>query len=77
MRGPDDTREGAAARHVLSWLPTKIAACYPAPYLAARDEAEALGRAPEPTGHAVELDMERELPAAADALRAARKWRHA
>jgi sulfide:quinone oxidoreductase len=77
MRGPDDTRDGAAARHALFWPPTKIAGRYLAPYLAARDEAEALGRAPEPTGHAVELDMERELPAAADALRAARKRRHA
>jgi sulfide:quinone oxidoreductase len=73
MRGPDDTGEGAAARHALFWPPTKIAGRYLAPYLAARDEAEALGRAPEPPGHAVQLDLEREVPAAADALRAARR----
>jgi sulfide:quinone oxidoreductase len=73
MRGPDDTSEGAAARHALFWPPTKIAGRYLAPYLAARDEAEALGRTPEPPGQAVQLDLEREVPAAADALRAARK----
>jgi len=73
MRGPDDTHESAAARHALFWPPTKIAGRYLAPYLAARDEAEALGRAPQPSGHAVQLDLERELPAAADALRSARR----
>jgi sulfide:quinone oxidoreductase len=73
MRGPDDTGEGAAARHALFWPPTKIAGRYLAPYLAARDEAEALGRAPEPSGQAVQLDLERDVPAAADALRAARR----
>lgn len=73
MRGPDDTGEAAVARHALFWPPTKIAGRYLAPYLAARDEAEMLGRAPEPGGHAVLLDLERELPAAADALRAARR----
>ncbi|HEX2103833.1 MAG TPA: hypothetical protein VHF51_09290 [Solirubrobacteraceae bacterium] len=73
MRGPRDTDEGAAARHALFWPPTKIAGRYLAPYLAARDEAQALGRAPEPAGHAVQLDVEREVPAAADALRAARE----
>jgi sulfide:quinone oxidoreductase len=73
MRGPDDTGEAAAARHALFWPPTKIAGRYLAPYLAARDEAEMLGRAPEPAGHAVQLDLEREVPAAADALRAARR----
>jgi sulfide:quinone oxidoreductase len=74
MRGPRDTDdEGAAERHALFWPPTKIAGRYLAPYLAARDEAEALGRAPEPPGHAVQLDLEREVPAAADALRAARR----
>jgi sulfide:quinone oxidoreductase len=73
MRGPGDTGEGAVARHALFWPPTKIAGRYLAPYLAARDEAEMLGRAPEPAGHAVQLDLEREVPAAADALRAARR----
>jgi sulfide:quinone oxidoreductase len=73
MRGPNETDEGAAERHALFWPPTKIAGRYLAPYLAARDEAEALGRAPEPPGQAVDLDLEREVPAAADALRAARR----
>jgi sulfide:quinone oxidoreductase len=73
MRGPDETDEGAAARHALFWPPTKIAGRYLAPYLAERDEAEALGRVPEPAGHAVQLDLERDVPAAADALRAARR----
>jgi sulfide:quinone oxidoreductase len=73
MRGPDDTDEGTAARHALFWPPTKIAGRYLAPYLMARDEAAALGRTAEPDGHAVQLDLERELPAAADALQAARK----
>jgi sulfide:quinone oxidoreductase len=73
MRGPDDADEGAAARHALFWPPTKIAGRYLAPYLAARDEAEALGRTPEPPGHAVQLDLEHDVPAAADALRAARR----
>jgi sulfide:quinone oxidoreductase len=73
MRGPDETDEGAAARHALFWPPTKIAGRYLAPYLAARDEAEALGHTPEPAGQAVQLDLERDVPAAADALRAARR----
>jgi sulfide:quinone oxidoreductase len=73
MRGPDDTGEGAAARHALFWPPTKIAGRYLAPYLAARDEAEALGRTPAPAGHAVQLDLQRDVPAAADALRAGRR----
>jgi sulfide:quinone oxidoreductase len=71
MRGPDDTDEGATERRALFWPPTKIAGRYLAPYLAQRDEAEALGRAPDPPGHAVQLDLERDVPAAADALRAA------
>jgi sulfide:quinone oxidoreductase len=73
MRGPSDTDEGAAARHALFWPPTKIAGRYLAPYLAARDEAGALGRVPEPAGQDVQLDLERDVPAAADALRAARR----
>jgi sulfide:quinone oxidoreductase len=73
MRGPDDLGEGETERHALFWPPTKIAGRYLAPYLAARDEAEALGRTPEPPGAGVLLDLEREVPAAADALRSARK----
>jgi sulfide:quinone oxidoreductase len=72
MRGPDDVGEGAAARHALFWPPTKIAGRYLSPYLAALDEAEALGQAPEPDGHAVDLDLERDAPAVADALRTRR-----
>jgi hypothetical protein len=61
---------GRAERHALWWPPTKIAGRYLAPYLAARDEGAALGdEAVAPAGHPVELDLERELPAAADALR--------
>jgi len=73
MRGPEDLGEGETERHALFWPPTKIAGRYLAPYLAARDEAEALGRAPEPPGAGVLLDLERDVPAAADALRSARK----
>jgi hypothetical protein len=73
MRGPDDLGEGETERHALFWPPTKIAGRYLAPYLAARDEAEALGRTPEPPGAGVLLDLERDVPAAADALRSARK----
>jgi len=73
MRGPDQTDEGASERRALFWPPTKIAGRYLAPYLAERDEAEALGQTPEPSGQAVDLDLEREVPAAADALRSARR----
>jgi hypothetical protein len=73
MRGPDDIGEGATARRALFWPPTKITGRYLAPYLLAREEAEMLGRKPEPPGHAVQMDLEREVPAAADALRAARR----
>ena len=60
MRGPDDAGEGAAARHALCWPPTKIAGRYLSPYLAALDDAQAVGEAPEPTGEPVALDLERE-----------------
>jgi sulfide:quinone oxidoreductase len=72
MRGADDTGEGAVERHALFWPPTKIAGRYLSPYLAARDEAEALGHAPEPSGQPVDLDLERDSPAVADALRSRR-----
>ena len=72
MRGPDDTGEGAVARHALFWPPTKIAGRYLSPYLAARDEAEAVGHAPAPSGQPVDLDLERDSPAVADALRSRR-----
>jgi sulfide:quinone oxidoreductase len=63
--------EGAAERHALWWPPTKIAGRYLAPYLTARDEGGDAAAA-RPTGQLVELDLERDLPAAADALRLAR-----
>lgn len=63
--------EGAAVRHALWWPPTKIAGRYLSPYLAARHGTDNLGEDARPDGHAVELDLEQELPAAADALRQA------
>jgi hypothetical protein len=73
MRGPDETGEGATERHALFWPPTKIAGRYVSPYLAARDEAAALGETPEPDGQPVDLDLERDSPAVADALRRRRE----
>jgi sulfide:quinone oxidoreductase len=61
--------EGAAARHALWWPPTKVAGRYLSPYLDAFEESEATGAPSEPAGEPVELDLERSLPAAADALR--------
>jgi len=46
----------------------KLAGRYISPYLAARDRAQALGEVPAPSGAPVELDLERDLPAAGDAL---------
>ena len=63
--------EGSAVRRALWWPPTKIAGRYLSPYLAALQGTDAVDEAPRPDGHAVELDLERELPAAADALRQA------
>lgn len=63
--------EGSAVRRALWWPPTKIAGRYLSPYLAARDDAADLDAGPQPDGEPVELDLERELPAAADALRRA------
>ncbi len=65
--------EGDASRHALFWPPTKLTGRYISPYLAERDEAQALGEVPAPSGAPVELDLERDLPAAGDALRAARR----
>jgi sulfide:quinone oxidoreductase len=70
MRGPTGDDEGASERHALFWPPTKIAGRYLSPYLAQRDDAEQLGQTPEPDGRAVELDLERDVPEVADALRA-------
>ena len=65
--------EGEAERRALFWPPTKIAGRYISPFLAELDEAEALGQAPQPSGQPVELDLERDMPAAADALRTAER----
>ncbi len=59
------------SRHALWWPPTKIAGRYLSPYLAALDGTQAVDEAARPDGEPVELDLERELPSAADALRQA------
>ena len=63
--------EGTAARRALWWPPTKIAGRYLSPYLAARHGTDAVGEGPQPDGQPVELDLERDVPATADALRQA------
>jgi len=63
--------EGTVSRRALWWPPTKIAGRYLSPYLAALDGTQAVDEASRPDGEPVELDLERELPAAADALRQA------
>ncbi|MGH2857185.1 MAG: FAD-dependent oxidoreductase [Solirubrobacteraceae bacterium] len=62
---------GSTLRRALWWPPTKIAGRYLSPYLAARDGAESIDHADAPEGHSVELDLARDLPSAADALRQA------
>ena len=69
--------EGEAVRRALWWPPTKIAGRYLSPYLAARRGGDAVGDGPEPDGEPVELDLERDIPSAADALRQARLRREA
>jgi sulfide:quinone oxidoreductase len=71
LRSPTEGGEGEAQRRALFWPPTKIAGRYISPFLAELDRAQALGAAPEPDGQPVELDLERDIPEAADALRAA------
>src|SRR5437763_2288083 len=63
--------EGTAVRRALGWPPTKIAGRYLSPYLAARHGTDAVGEGPQPDGQPVELDLERDVPATADALRQA------
>jgi sulfide:quinone oxidoreductase len=60
--------EGTTVRRALWWPPTKIAGRYLSPYLAARHGTDAVGEGPQPDGQPVELDLERDLPATADAL---------
>lgn len=67
----ETTGEGTATRRALWWPPTKIAGRYLSPYLAARQGTDPFGEAPKPDGQPVELDLERELPSVADALRQA------
>jgi sulfide:quinone oxidoreductase len=69
--GPAAGDEGMAVRRALWWPPTKIAGRYLSPYLAARHGTDAVGEGPQPDGQPVELDLERDLPATADALRQA------
>lgn len=61
---PTGGSEGAAARRALWWPPTKIAGRYLSPYLAARHGTDATGENAQPDGLPVELDLERDLPAA-------------
>jgi sulfide:quinone oxidoreductase len=69
--------EGEAVRRALWWPPTKIAGRYLSPYLATRRGGDEFGEGPEPDGERVELDLERDIPSAADALRQARLRREA
>ncbi|HEU4975032.1 MAG TPA: FAD-dependent oxidoreductase [Baekduia sp.] len=63
--------EGASEEHALFWPPTKVAGRYLAPFLEAFDVAEEIGEQAAPDGAPVELDLARDVPAAADALRLA------
>jgi sulfide:quinone oxidoreductase len=63
--------EGNAARRALWWPPTKIAGRYLSPYLAALDGIDPVQETGRPDGQPVELDLERDLPSTADALRQA------
>lgn len=63
--------EGTTVRRALWWPPTKIAGRYLSPYLAAFEGADPIDETARPDGHPVELDLERDLPATADALRQA------
>ena len=60
--------DGTAQRRALWWPPTKIAGRYLSPYLATLRGADPIDAAARPDGHPVELDLERELPSAADTL---------
>jgi sulfide:quinone oxidoreductase len=69
-RTPGDGGEGTAERRALWWPPTKIAGRYLSPYLAARQGSDTAAET-QPDGQPVELDLEREVPSVADALRQA------
>ncbi|MGH2892522.1 MAG: FAD-dependent oxidoreductase [Solirubrobacteraceae bacterium] len=66
-----DGGEDTAVRRALWWPPTKIAGRYLSPYLAALDGADPVDEAERPDGQPVELDLERDVPSTADALRQA------
>jgi sulfide:quinone oxidoreductase len=68
----DVSDEGQAERHALWWPPTKVAGRYLAPYLQELEDAAPDARH-APTGQPVDLDLEREIASAADALRVARR----
>jgi len=69
---PAGEGEGSAERRASWWPPTKIAGRYLSPYLAARQESDAVGDTRQPDGQPVDLDLELEVPSVADALRQAR-----
>jgi hypothetical protein len=56
----------------LWWPPTKVAGRYLAPFLASLEDAEKVDVSFRPECRLVQLDLERELPAVADALTMAR-----
>jgi sulfide:quinone oxidoreductase len=62
--------EGDNSRRALWWPPTKVAGRYLSPYLQTLENVDAIPQDERPKGEPVELDLERDLPAAADALRA-------
>jgi sulfide:quinone oxidoreductase len=66
--------EGQTARHALFWPPTKVAGRYLSPFLYGLEEAEEFGELTAPRGEPVELDLQREVAAAADALRVADRY---
>lgn len=61
--------EGTTVRRALWWPPTKIAGRYLSPYLAELDGVDPVEETGRPDGQPVELDLERDLPSTADALR--------
>ena len=61
--------EGDNSRRALWWPPTKVAGRYLSPYLQTLENVDAVPQDERPRGEPVELDLERDLPAAADALR--------
>ena len=69
--GSPGAGEGDASRRALWWPPTKIAGHYLSPYLTTHGQSDVIDAAPLPAGRRVQLDLARDLPAAADALKQA------